>query len=173
MQKPLEEKALYVGFDDSNHAGKREGEVATAIFSLYYEDSLVKKFNKRSHTGEIKEWLSAPGRDYRAVILKGKRFRETHNNLPYAAPFLVNNFLESFEDKIIRLELHFDGQLKHQQISELKKSFSYIPEVYIAYYVKKQGIHNCPKVVYMADIQSHLLYEEYDKLIENDRIISF
>ena len=34
--------SLYVGLDDSNHAGTSKGEIIVAVFSPIHEDSLVK-----------------------------------------------------------------------------------------------------------------------------------
>ena len=99
MPKEGLENILYMGLDDSNHAGKRKGEVAVAAFSFDYKDSLVQNFGKRSHRREVDEWLSLPQRDYNLTLLAGRRFRHNHNNLPYVAKILVPEFIYSLSSK--------------------------------------------------------------------------
>ena len=165
------ENTLYVGLDDSNHAGKRKGEIVVATFSFAYEDSIVQSFGKRSHHGEVDDWLSLPGRNYNFTLLSGRKFKHRHNNLPHAAKVLVPEFLDELNPKPNKLELFFDGELINYQICELKRDFSYIREVKITNFVKEKGCHNCPKLVYIADSLAHHHYEEYESILENRRFV--
>jgi len=40
----LENAFLYVGLDDSNHAGTNTGEIIVASFSFFHEDGIVRKY---------------------------------------------------------------------------------------------------------------------------------
>ena len=120
-EKGLED-TLYVGLDDSNHAGKRKGEIAVATFSFDPEDAVIKNFGKRAHKGEADEWLRLLGREYKFTLLAGRKFKHQHNNLPFATKILVKRFLSDFDCDINGLELFINGELSRYQIPKFKKN---------------------------------------------------
>jgi len=171
MQREMLEDTLIVGLDDSNHAAKTKGEIVVATFSRYLEDSLVKKYGKRANYSEAFEWLK--NRDYKFTILKGKRYRSQHTNLPYAAQNLITIYIDSNNIKLNSLEIHLDGEINPHQESELRNYFMKkgIENTIIRNFVKRYRVHNCPKVIYMADIIANQLYQEYHRLLKDKNFI--
>jgi hypothetical protein len=159
MGEDLGRKVLYVGIDDSNHAGKNKGEVVLATFSFLHEDSLVKKFPNKRDSRMVEEWIKNPARDYRFAILEDEKFRHCSTNLPYAAPGLVRSFLKDYGGEIEKIKLYLDGLMHREHKEALRKEFCDFPFV-VDNFIKNQGIHNCPSLVYMADILSHQIYLE-------------
>ena len=49
---------LYIGADDSNHAGTNvKGEIVVATFSRLHEDSVVQEFPNRRDSYSTEKWL--------------------------------------------------------------------------------------------------------------------
>ena len=68
-------RCLYVGMDDSNHAGEDiKGEINLAVFSFEHDDSVVRTFNNRRDYDFASRYMRNPQRDYRFTILMGRIF---------------------------------------------------------------------------------------------------
>lgn len=170
MQKEGLENILYVGLDDSNHAGERRGEIVVATFSFNHEDSLVKNFRRKRDFRRAENWLKNSETDYRFCVLMDEKFRHIYTNLPYTAPFLINSFLKDYSEEVSNIKIYLDGFVESKYRNLLKKSFSDYPNLAVDYFIKRRGIHNCPNVVYMAHLLSHNLYsKEFPHLSEHEK----
>jgi hypothetical protein len=167
----LEDK-LIVGLDDSNHAAKRSGEIIVAAFSFDLEDEEVKKFGKRANYNEALEWLNESKRDYRFTILRAKKFRYLHTNLPHTAEQLIQNYIETNNLKLKKISIFFDGEIQNYQVKNLKNLFNNY-EIEIKNFIKTRGIHVCPKVIYMADILANTIYNDHKGLLKNKKFIPY
>jgi len=170
-----EKGVLYVGFDDSNHLGRVKAEIVVGVFSFNCDDAVVRFHSNRRKHRETEEWIKA-GRDYRYTILTGSQLVGRHGkynstNLPFAAPYLVRNYLSSLSEvvrqRIEKIGLYFDGQINADNIEHLKFCFKDFPELDIAGFIKKSRVGRnrksskrpiCPEVVYRADTIAHDLF---------------
>ena len=159
---------LYVGMDDSNHAGENiKGEINAAIFSTLHQDSVIKAFpNRRDHSQATKWMMNFPERDYRFTLLTGEDWRTQPTNLIYTAPVLISSFLKDNPDmKVDSLRLYLDGYLSSAGKAYLRSRFSYIGDFAVKNFVKKNRNKEgnlakrpvCPPLVYMADNWAHIL----------------
>lgn len=177
IKKGVLEEILYVGVDDSNHAGKTKGEIIVATFSFYHKDSLVRKFPNKREYELVKNWFEdrdAP-KDFRFTVLFDEKYRHISNNLPVAAPYLIRNFLKDNQNnrKIKNIKIYFDGRLVPSQKKYMREVFSDFPKVVVDNFIKKRGIHRCPFVVYSADVMAHSLYKtEISKLLEHPKLVN-
>lgn len=125
---------LYVGLDDSNHAGvNKKGEIEAAVFSTRQEDSLVRVFpNTRSPNSKqvspYREWASQWGRDYRFTVLLREEysFRDSSRNIVQVAPLLINRFMLEAEVIPHTLKIYIDGGLDSEGKKHLREQFSHI-----------------------------------------------
>lgn len=173
MQKEmLEELVLHFGFDDSNHAGERKGEIIVATASLYNQDRIKAKHGKRANYQRAEQWLLDPNHDYRFTILLDESFRHLNTNLSTYAPDLVKSFLHESQDHVNKVTLNFDGKLQMNERAFLRKAFQKIEEIEINNFTKTKHRYNCPIVVYMADAIAHNLYKKpFSTLIEDKRYV--
>lgn len=154
-------KTIYVGMDNSNHAGKTSGEIIVAISSLFHEDSIVKNFGTK-RCMDYKNWLYEPNkkRIMKFGVLKDEKFRHIHQNIPCTAKELTDKIIEELsicpEEAI--LKLYIDGPVKMRDKQRLRDEFKEYSGFTISNFVKKMGVHHCPKLVYMADIIARDLY---------------
>lgn len=154
---------LYVGFDDSNHAGTAKGEIIVATFSYLYEDNATRIYPRSRNFPQAQYWLSRPGRDMRFTLLTHDQFRHSPNNLAIVAPFLVKDVLESQFPKPSNLHLNFDGVLTKEARTLLYHDFeNHFPNVHIEYFIKRKDKKGrvfrnitCPCLVYIADTLAH------------------
>ena len=156
---------LYVGVDDSNHAGTVRGEIVLATFSRVHEDSIVRNFNEVRNQELALKWMESPERDYRFSILFGENWRRSSTNLVYAAPILIDAYLQ--ENQLPDLEtikVYLDGPLSSGGRERLRKELEYIPKQVIDNFTKikhyKLGKQKCPTVVYMADFWAHHTFRQ-------------
>ena len=158
-------QTLYVGLDDSNHAGDSEGDILVATFSFDSRDSLVQKFKNRKDYQALSNWLGQieSPKDYRFGIILGDTqstpLRTTQPNLPLAAPYLIEDFMLTYQGpEISQLSIYLDGIMKPTHKKYLKDYFNKYNKILVDNFIKIQNIHNCPKVIYMADILASELY---------------
>ncbi len=171
MGNLLEEKTLYVGFDDSNHAGDRKGDILVASFSFDNSDGMINKFKNRKDSDLLRRWLVENNKDYRFVTLFDKSLRYMQPNLPIVAPYLIGDFLNSYGEKIKEIRCSFDGIIKKWHKEFLMESLSEkFNSVFIDNFVKKDNIHNCPKIVYISHVLAHDLYERtFQEIINHNK----
>ena len=173
---------LSVGFDDSNHIGAVKAEINSAVFSFYPEDRVIRKHPNRRKYNETEQWLQAEGRNYRYTVLTGSQLigrqgRYKSTNLPFAAPFLVRDYLaslpESERQRIAGLGLYFDGRISEDDTAALKFCFRDFFNLEIAAFIKKsksgRNIKSskrffCPEVVYRADTLASNLFRALHSL---------
>lgn len=103
-------EVLYVGGDDSNHAGKVKGEIDVATFSFCHEDSIVKDFPNRRDRLESIAWLNDPERDYRFTIRAGDIYNSSLN-LPGVLPTLIESYIGDLDRDVSSLKVYLDGRL--------------------------------------------------------------
>lgn len=179
----MNNNVLYVGLDDSNHAGCSKGEVVVSIFSLIHEDSLVRGWgNGRLISSKLEDFFENPERDFRFTLLTDERYRYSSQNLPQIAPNLINSYLKDFEGNIDTIKIYLDGVLKSHERKKLKQQFANISNLVVDNFIKKRRIkkgkrivkgHYCPRVVYVADSLANNLYKEpIGKLLENEKMIN-
>ena len=41
----------------------------------------------------------------------------------------------------------------------------------MSYFIKEEGCHNCPRLVYIADVLAHRHYKEYENILEDERFV--
>lgn len=159
---------LYVGGDDSNHAGDSRGEIIVATFSSISEDSFVRSFSNYRDYHSLSKWLSSPHRDYLFGVLVSEKYRHSHSNLVHAVPILISNFLAENDLRIKTLKIYLDGRLDTGVREFFKEKFRKIhgiETVVVDNFIKKnkscRGVSKrpyCPAVVYHADILAHDLF---------------
>ena len=179
----MNDNSLYVGLDDSNHAGCSKGEIIVSVFSSIYEDSLVKHWgNGRVSSSKLEEFFSNPERDYRFTLLTDEKYRHNSQNLPQNASPLINSYLESLDREIDILKIYLDGNLKSHERNKLKEQFTNVPNLVVDNFIKKKRTsrnkqiikgHHCSRLVYIADSLANALYKEpIGKLLENEKMIN-
>src|SRR3989338_1655685 len=95
----MQERCLYVGGDDSNHAGDSQGEIIVATFSYSILDYIHKKFSSRSRE-KLKTWIDLPRNDFRLGILQAEQYRHSGQNLGCTIPELLHAYLRSRENML-------------------------------------------------------------------------
>jgi hypothetical protein len=170
---------LYVGGDDSNHAGIARGEIIVATFSFNHDDSIVKKFpNKREYESTFK-WINSPERDYRYALLTSERYRNSSQNLLVLMPSLIKLFMNNEDINVDVLKLFLDGRLDtgvRSRIREEFLGFRGIEGVVVDNFIKKKKIKGghvekhpeCPALVYHADVLANYFYSNS---IENPKLV--
>jgi len=130
---------LYVGLDDSNHAGDSSGEIIIATFSYQHEDSVVKPFKNSRRPSYAERWVKREGRDTRFTILTHEKVRHSSYNLPIVAPFLIFDFLSTAEEIPDHLKIYLDGRLEKKHKDLLREDFREdFPNVVIDNFIKKK-----------------------------------
>lgn len=157
---------LYVGGDDSNHAGDAKGEFIVAAFSLKHEDSLVKGYPNRRNNQVVSSWLESGG-DYRFAICAGKKYNGSQN-LPLVVPSLIKAYIEQVDFDVEVLKVYLDGRLDGGFRSNMRKELLGIrglEKVVVDNFIKKRIVgkktvkgYCCPKVVWLADSLANELY---------------
>ena len=161
-------EVLYVGADDSNHAGTTKGEIIVATFSWLHDDSVVRDFRNKRDYQEVKRWLENGERDYRFTICTAEQYRHSSQNLPDVVPDLIKDYLEANERELQKLCVYLDGglALRHKEAMRRKlRRVSGIKGIAIDNFIKKdtsdgkfrKGYH-CPKLVWVADGQANHLF---------------
>lgn len=175
---------LYVGGDDSNHAGQnKKGELNVATFSLLKEDSIVKNFPNKRDYSKTENWIKSDSRDYRFLILSSERFRYSSNNLIYTMPKLIRNYLEENDIYLKNLKIYLDGRLEknaRKDLKEIFEDFHGIEKVFTDNFIKKnknkQGrIVKRPKfpaLVYHADVLASILFKKpFEEIISDKKLV--
>lgn len=175
MKRRFSKNTLYIGLDDSNHAGKRGGEIITAIFSKYYLDKQINVFpreRKKREYYEIKEWMNKTERDFRFTILTHKTLLKGAYNLPLVAPYLINDYLKKEKD-IEKLYIYFDGKLEKSWEDILKRDFKKY-QLMISNFTGPNKT-KIPNVLGIADRFSNFIFREklgsLDELLENSKMV--
>lgn len=174
---------LYVGLDDSNHAGKTKGEIDLATFSLLHEDSIVRCFKNTRDYDFAQQWLESKFRTYRFTILFDDKRWGRKDNLVYAAPVLIKHFLlENPAYEIDKLNLYIDGPISSENKNQLREEFSNFPNFVVGNFIKKtRNIKGrvvkrprCPALVYVADILANRTFQEpFEELLKSKKFVPF
>jgi hypothetical protein len=168
----LEHFCLCVGLDDSNHGGTNAGEGIVASFSFFYEDSIVKNYGKGKDKFMVLNWLNNGGnkRDVRYCILKADRFRRSSQNLAYAAPYLVNDFLKTCPSDMNSLKMYLDGSMTKESKENLRKEFEpKVKSFVVDNFPKKERVHYCPFVVYASHVISNRICRGDEAFIQSSK----
>jgi len=168
----LEHFCLCVGLDDSNHGGTNEGEGIVASFSFFHEDNLVRDYGASKDTTRVLNWLREGGnnRDMRYCILKAEHFRKTNQNLAYAAPYLVNDFLRTCSPDMKILKMYLDGAMTKESKENLRREFEpKVKSFVVNNFTKIERVHYCPFVVYASHVISNRICRGDEKFIQPDK----
>ncbi|MBI4155331.1 hypothetical protein HY498_04565 [Candidatus Woesearchaeota archaeon] len=156
---------LYVGGDDSNHAGSSKGEIILATFSFCYKDSVVYEFSNKRDFQKAIEWMKN-GRDYRFTLLTDEKYRESSSNLVEIVPHLIWDWLITNKDLgIEEIHLFLDGRLngfeKRKLVNEFQ-DFKFSVYNFTKKLRNKDGhiskMFREPNVVYMADVWANMFF---------------
>ena len=178
-------EALYVGADDSNHAGQdKKGEIIAATFSINIEYSVARNFPSTRNQRALQRWLDLQENDFRFLILSSERYRHSGQNLVEALPDLVMNYLLETELAPETLMLYLDGELNEEGEDFLRNRLrgkGGIERVFSEGFPKKRktpkakkrkGMY-CPALVYYADILANRLYrtETFKTLSQHEKFV--
>lgn len=178
-KKELKDRILYVGLDDSNHAGKRKGEIITAVFSHIYEDSLKTHFPRERKIEEdiqSKNWIGKKRkRDFRFTILTHNISSKNSYNLFLVAPYLIQNYLEKiYPPDLDKIEIYFDGKMMKSWEEMLQEDFKKIIPIGCFNFTGPNKT-NVPYVLGVADRISHFLFKgefgNLDSLLKNPKMV--
>ncbi len=175
---------LYVGGDDSNHAGNSLGEIIVATFSLLCKDGLVRDFPNVRDYSFLPDWINSEMRDYRFGILTEEKYRHSHSNLTRTIPSLITSFLDEMDFGVRILKIYLDGRLDKNGRNFLRDrfyGFRGIESVIVDNFIKKQKNNrgriskhpHCPPVVYYADLLAHQLFsnETFRELSTHPKLV--
>jgi hypothetical protein len=162
---------LYIGADDSNHAGtNKKGEIIAVTFSIFREDSVVKEQVNRRDPRRAYNLLNSEGRDYAFTILTDERSKHCGYNLVLAVPLLVEEYLKGKGTGLsLTLNLYFDGPLRGYQRRFVCESFPRHTAHADGFCKKELSVHSqkratslrCPDIVIAADAIAHDLYTNH------------
>lgn len=162
---------LYVGADDSNHAGDTKGEIIVATFSFDRCDSIVRNFPNKRDLKAVAEWLKLPERDYLFSVLTSDSYRHSGQNLIEIIPYLVDFYLDQNSIQVSNLNIYLDGRLECGARNHIKRHFTEkhgIENVVVDNFIKKTKNTNgriekhpcCPVLIYNADVIATSLYRQ-------------
>ena len=177
------ETSLFVGGDDSNHAGETQGEIIVATFSSLQGDSKVRRHPNRRNLEGAERWMKKEGRDYRFTLLTHEGAARYAQNVPETMPLLINSYLQDHPElEVDTLKIYIDGRLTTRNKRMLRGGNSSIGAVVVDNFLKKRKNSKgrtekrprCPAVVWAADHYSHLLYkEEFGQLTSHDKFVPY
>lgn len=146
---------IYIGVDDSNHAGTdMKGEIILVTFSLNSENGVPRVHPNRRRI-KPEAWLRE-GNEYRFTILTDPEFKRNNFNLVLAAPLIIKKYFEENPNlNPSRLSCSFDGLIDKCQEKFVAGDLIHIcSDVSVRGYVKKghRGKRMpTPTAVYAAD----------------------
>jgi len=109
----------------------------------------------------------------RYCVLKNDRFRRTNENLVYAAPYLINDFLRTCPHNIDILNEYLDGALSEESKRDLRREFE--PKArsfFVDNFTKKKKVHHCPFVIYASHVISNAIFNQYSQFICPDKMVA-
>ncbi|MEM3112862.1 MAG: hypothetical protein QXI33_00365 [Candidatus Pacearchaeota archaeon] len=168
----LEDKTLIIGFDDLNHAGDRKGDIIVASFSFNVSDSKIQKFKNRKDMDQLLRWFhECHDNDYRFATLFDRNLRNMQPNLQLVAPYLIQDFLDSCQEKIGGIKCYFDGIIRPWHKEFLMDCFSTIFKLFsVDHFIKKGNVHYCLKIIYISHILAHDLYTKpFHEIMEHKK----
>lgn len=165
MEDISKPETLYIGIDDSNHAGQnKKGEIILATFSRDPDDGKAQRQNVRRDAHKASLWFNQKNHDYRFTILSDEDSRHRGYNVVLIAPLLIRAYLEEHCPDIDKLFIACDGPIRRNQKIYIEEHFSEY-RVQAEGFIKKTH-HNgklqssciAPYVVTAADVWAHWLY---------------
>ena len=176
---------LYVGGDDSNHAGTSKGEIIVSTFSFLKKDSLIQNFKNRRDYQKSFEWLKDPNRDYIYTAVTDEKYRHSSQNLIEVVPKLIEKYLFKNGLFVKQINIYLDGRLDRGSKNLLRNYFigkNGIEKVVVDNFIKKtknskgrKSKHPfCPPLVYHADVIANYLNftPSYLELTMSDKFVS-
>jgi len=162
--------------DESNQGELKSkvGEIVVATFSFNkrYWDEHEKHSNRRDYN-QVKSALKK-GVDYLYTILPHELAKENYSNLPLVAPEMLLKILCFKYSPDIFIGL--DGQISYE---DKKRLISKINEMgfdpSISNYIKKNGVHIGPKLIYLSHLIANDLFRNKNlmDLAEDPRYFPF
>jgi len=160
---------LYVALDDSNHAGKTGGEVIAAVFSHNLDMAQLARFPKKKSRSYMKHYLRGHHANFRFTTLMHDICATKPYNLPWVAPFLVRNYLDSLEDKAFHIDemyIFLDGLVQPAWVDIMMEDFNDFDfDMSIRnFYGKKNKKY--PQALILAHMRATSLFRTvFDKLV--------
>lgn|SRR3989338_6483728 len=166
---------LYIGVDDSNHAGQnKKGEIILATFSYDSIDGKVQRQSTRRDPGKVSSWLEQPNHDYRFTILSDEDSRHRGYNVVLIAPLLIKAHLAELQHRVSRLSILCDGPIRKHHKRYIKTHFEEY-DINVEGFIKKshhngklQSSHIMPYVVAAADTWANWLYTQSLETLTTD-----
>jgi hypothetical protein len=176
---------LYVGGDDSNHAGIwTQHELIVGTFSELHKDSIVEIFPRKRNIPLSLTWIGEMGRDYRVAQLTQNRYRHSSRNLVEILPEITCKYMEQKEIYPRSLKMYLDGRLDLMDKEYIKSFFigkRGIEEVVVGNFSKRKRKggrgrlitpRKVPPLVYHADGIAHSLFKlSREELNETGKLI--
>jgi len=183
MVQKIDQDTLYVGGDDSNHAGNSKCEIIVATFSRFCEDGTVRDFSNTRNYSNLSSWVNSKFRDYRFGLLVREEYRHSNLNLIAIIPDMIKKFLDEEELKIKNLKIYLDGRCgkETEEIKDKLCGFHGIEKVAVKGFIKKQKNEKgniskhprCPIVTYYADLLAHDLFttKTFEELVNHEKLV--
>ncbi|MGC9309514.1 MAG: hypothetical protein ACP5D2_02345 [Candidatus Nanoarchaeia archaeon] len=172
---------LYIGGDESNHAGDRKkGEIIVATFSYNESDTEVRQYPSNRKREQVEKWLSRKGRDYWFTIRAGDQYRHNSQNLPLVIPHVIGYYLRNvhllnYNCLPKNIHIGLDGELKRDNRDYLQDVLSELinGEIIIRNFVKKKGKrNNMSQLVHAADVKANDLYRSsVEELLNHEKLV--
>lgn len=165
-------EVLYVGLDDSNHGEqqKRLGEIIVLTYSYncrHCWDSR-KMVNRRAYL-EVEDRLKEGIFNYIFTIIPHQIAKNRYSNLPLALPFLLDQI--SLKEGVFNLKAGLDGRLSNHDRNSLRKILekkTTFQDISIKNFIKKNGVHKGPPLIYFADVIANNIFNSTLKQISED-----
>jgi len=158
----MKKRELFLGMDDSNHGHKKSriGELIVTTYTKndFYWDRI--KINRKDFFN-VEEKLEND-LDYFFTLIPQELAVVNYSNLHLLAQMFLRKILSTEKENFNFIKLGLDGNLKkkHSRIlRDLLKRDSKIP-VSVKNFVKKNGVHDCPYIIYSAHVIANSLYRE-------------
>lgn len=165
---------LYVGGDDSNHAGFSQGEIIVATFSYNPADAISERISRRRDLPEVMRWLRRPGSDYRFAILTSEKYRHSGENLVIVIPDLVETFIHETQMPD-SLNISLDGELSESSRRLIKERFSRGRIEVVVTNFEKGRIKRpyTTRMIYNADVLANSLYKNntFEELSTHKKLV--
>lgn len=171
----MKDETLYVAMDDSNHCGDRKGDIIVAPFSFDSQDVIIKQFKNRRDREVLKKWVGSSiqyglPKDYCFAILLDDTLRRLQPNIALVAPPLIDSIILN-HPRVENVELYIDGIVKSKFKDYIRDYFKpKFPKFKVQNFIKRNHIHYCPKLIYIAHILAHDIYDgSFEEIVENQK----
>lgn len=157
----MSKEVLYIGMDESNHGEdlkSRVGEIVVASFAYNRHFWGYEKHPNRRDFSQVSNALER-GVGYIYTMLPHEIAKRNYSNLPLVAPFILEPILNA--RKVQTLKLGLDGRLRSDDKKCLIRFFEGKDlKVTITNFVKRNGVHRGPELVYLSHLIANELFHK-------------